>query len=168
MKVKSVKLVMIIALLLIFLTTSLPGCTPAKHEIAAKLSFSEPPVLEKPVEITFTFGIQEDYPHDAKDATARIIIPEAFELVSGTLEWRGDILQHKKYTLQATIKAVKTGNWRIGGVVTYSSSPNYTPHNGDLLYVSVFEDSAEISDGPLPGLNYPELPLDSESPGEIP
>ena len=158
MKAKSVKLVMIIALLLIFLVALPPGCTPAKKPLFAELSFSEPPALGKPVEVTFTFGMQEDYPHDGKNATARLIIPEAFELVSGTLEWRGDILQHKTYTLQATIKAVKTGNWRIRGVATYSSSPNYTPHNGDTLYISVFEDSAEISDGPLPGLNYPELP----------
>jgi hypothetical protein len=164
---------MIITLLSVFLVALPPGCGGGAPSlpIATKMSFSEPPVLGKPVEVTFTFGMEESYQDDAKDATATIRLPaEGFEVISSNLkqreevitdyaynqipdtryivlEWQGDIIQHQTHTLQATVKAISGGYYTIEGRVT---APHVTFGGADNIYVSTYEDSAEISEGPLP------------------
>jgi len=145
MRTVSAKSAFVMALVFAFLVTMLLGCPP-QPEIWAKLTLSEPPILGKPVEVTLTFGIQKDYSHDAKNATARISLPEGFELVSGNLEWQGDVLQNQTYAIEATIKSVKTGYWELAGRIQYSPPGSDDILGGaDFIYVAVSEDKAEIS-----------------------
>lgn len=204
----------IIPLLLPFLITAgyiilFTGCeTSPSTSMETELSLSDAPVLGKPVQVTFTFALYEGYKLDAENTTAKIMVPEGFEVVESdlesreeliedsrieaetyeelvdekaaedairaelewgsiliedpvtgdkifykrytVLEWQGDVLRDKTYTIQATIKAVKTGYWEFRGKALFSPSPGSIDGGADHFYVAVFEDSAEISDLPLP------------------
>ncbi|MFH1087499.1 MAG: cohesin domain-containing protein [Chloroflexota bacterium] len=119
--------------------------------IVVELSFSEAPVLGKPVQLTAAFQLREPRPFDAPNTTARIILPEGFELVRGDLQWQGDVLRGKKYQITATVKSVKTGDWEIKATAFYY--PNRTDVSGGSrqIYALVRGDGATVSDR-LPGL----------------
>lgn len=149
--VMSISICLVLALLL-------PGCTsgaPA-HAMVVQLSMSDSPVLGKPVQVTNTFALQKWSKWDAENTRARIELPEGFELVEGKLEWNGDVLRGKTYEITATIRAIKTGDWKIRGGAFYS--PSKGDHRGgtDNLYISVYEDHATVSDD-MPA--RPEGPL---------
>ena len=149
MKTVSGKLVMTIALLLVFSVALLPGFESSPSlPIKAQLSFSELPILDKPVQVTATFNLEIDY-QDAHNITTCIILPEGFEKVDGDLEWKGDIIRGNTYTLSARIKAIKTGTWKIEARASSGKSDGMGGYTA--LYVSVSETSAIISDRP-PGV----------------
>ncbi len=141
------KLSMILGLLLVLLAALFLGCPP-KNPIQVKLSFSEPPVLGKPVQFTATFNLSKDYVRDVPDVDASIILSEGFERVDGSLEWKGDIVRGQTYPIKATIKSVKTGTWLISGEA-WSESAGANGSKG--WYVTVTEDSAKVSDRPPSG-----------------
>jgi hypothetical protein len=147
MKIISGKSVVALALLLVLLATSLPGCggSAPSLPIKAKLSFSEPPVLGKPVQLTATFDLMIDYPK-ASDITTRIVLPEGFEKVDGDLEWQGDIIRGNTSTLNATVKAVKTGDWKIEARASSGKSDGMGGYA--VLYVSVSETGATVRSRP--------------------
>jgi hypothetical protein len=101
---------------------------------------SHPPKLNETAEITFQ--ITHDDPRDVPDYYSVIRLPEGFELVSGNLEqtmfWKsGDILE-----LNATIRAIQSGNWTIDAVGEGGTI--------DTIYIVVSEDEAFFHDGPFP------------------
>lgn len=140
---------MAIALLLVLLATSLPACggSEPSPEIEAQLAFSEAPILGKPVPLTATFNLVEVYWQDvAHDVTARIILPEGLEKIEGDLEWQGDFIRGNTYTLNVTVKAVKTGDWVIEARADFSPREGSYLGGSTVLYVSVSETSATVSD----------------------
>jgi len=208
-------LVAIFISICVLVAFAMPGCTQFQSGASApstsmetELLLSNAPVLGKPVQVTFTFALREGHKLDAKNTTAKIMVPEGFEVVEsdlesreeliedsrieaeiyeelvdektaeyviraelerGTiliedpvtgdkifykrytvLEWYGDVLRDKTYTIQATIKAVKTGYREFRGKALFSLGPGSLDGGADHFYVAVFEDSAEISDLPLP------------------
>ena len=151
MKIISVRSVMKLALLLALLATSLPGCggDAPLPEIAARLSFSEPPILGKPVQLTATFDPAEIYSDVAHDVTARIILPEGLEKVDGDLEWQGDIIRGTTSTLNATVKSVKTGDWKIVALASSGKSDGLS--GSTAIYVSVSETGATVRSRPSGG-----------------
>lgn len=162
MRIISVKSVVAIALLLALLLTLLPGCWGGAPSlpIEARLSFSEPPILGKPVEVTATFNLIEIYEDVARDVTARIILPEGFELVSGGVEWYGDFFPGDSYTLDATVKSVKTGDWKIEARAEFSPGEGSYLVGSTVLYVSVSETGATVSDRP-PEIERPKpIPIE--------
>lgn len=110
-----------------------------------ELNFSEPPEFNKPVELTMDVvgGILQ-FP----DATIKIDLTDGFELVSGDLEWQGDLTKDVPVQLKAVVKPVKTGDWVIRGWITDSEGGKRIR---TALYVSVSEDSVEVSKTPPPG-----------------
>ena len=221
----------IILLLLPFLITAgyiilFTGCIPPSPEMETELSLSDAPVLGKPVKVTFTFALYEGYKLDAKNTTAKIMVPEGFEVVESdlesreeliedsrieaeiyeeldekaaeskiraeldqgsiliedpvtgdkvfykryaVLEWHGDVLRDKTYTIQATIKSVKTGDWVLQGNAHYSFPDSHDIlGGGDSLYISVAEDSANVYDKHFP-LRFEGVPrYDAEDPDKPP
>jgi len=110
-----------------------------------ELNFSEPPEFNKPVELTMNVvrgGPQ--YPN----ATIKIDLPDGFELVSGDLEGQADLTKDVPVQLKAVVKPIKTGDWVIKGGVIDSEKGKRTLA---ALYVSVSEDSVEVSRVPSPG-----------------
>lgn len=114
------------------------GTTPATSTgITSKLEISKAPALNENAEITLTVITIRTAP----TASAKITLPEGFELVSGDLNWNGELVENQPLQLKATVKAVKTGNWAIFGGGA---------GQGDYLYITVNQDSASVSEKPFP------------------
>ena len=145
MKSVSGKLVVIMALVLMVLISIFPGCrgpVVALDPIEVHLSFSEPPILNKPVQITVTFNLALSYPKKVHDVQANITLSEGIQLVDGNLNWKGDLSLGQTQTIQAIVKTVKLGTYLVGASAW--SEPDAA--NGSAgLYVTVTENDATIS-----------------------
>ena len=131
-----------------------PALTPPppapQGAIIVKLSFSEPPVLGKPVEVLATFAISEGYKKDATNTVAQIVLDNGFDLIDGELKWKGDLLRGSSVEIKATIKAIKIGERLVkAGALAYSDDGKAYTGGGTELYAYVSKDSAEVSDIPL-------------------
>lgn len=107
-----------------------------------QLSFSEPPLLNKPVNLTATFTLLPDY-HAPIDATAQIILPEGLEKISGDLEQTMELSPGQSYKLDTKVRSIKTGIWRIG--VSAASAKYDGVGGGSELWVTVSEHDAIVS-----------------------
>ena len=105
--------------------------------ITSKLEISKAPALNENAEITLTVTTIRSAP----TASAKITLPEGFELVSGDLNWNGELVENQPLQLKVIVKAVKTGNWTIFGGGS---------GEGDYLYITVNENSAYINEKPFP------------------
>jgi hypothetical protein len=168
-----------------------PLASAPSPEMETKLSLSDSPELGKPVNITFTFNLYKGYKWDWKNTSAQIILPEGFELIESdlesreeiiedywlflhneyskytVLEWHGDVLRDNVYTIQAIIKAVKTGDWEIIGRTEYSHPDSHDIVGGaDCLYITVTEEGATVSEN-QPRFKAEGAPvLDPDNPDE--
>lgn len=137
-----------------------PGSQPAQNQtqvfaansapqssIKVDLSLGSSPELGQPVPVTATFALQWD--ERAANVTACIILLGGFELVSGKLEWQGDMLRGTRYEIKATIRATKLGEGKIQARAFYSPGKNIGRGGSVYLYTSVYEDGAIVSDRPL-------------------
>ncbi len=122
-----------------------------------ELNFSEPPEFNKPVELTMDV-VEGGFPYP--NAAIEINLPDGFELVSGDLEWQGDLTKDVPVQLKAVVKPIKTGDWVIEGfVIGHEEGKRIRT----ALYVSVSEDSVEVSRVPSPGFGAePEAKPDAE------
>lgn len=124
-----------------------PPASKPSSQIDAKLSMSEPPILGKPVQLTFTFKLREGYKWDAPNTTASITLPDGFELVSGELEWHGDItLGAAPVQMQVTVKAIRTGMWEIKAGAFFSLSKGDILGGSAVLYAIISQEGATVSD----------------------
>jgi hypothetical protein len=158
-------LILAIAILSALLISLAPGCSSPSLPMEAQLSFSAPPLLNKPVQITANFKLVADYPI-AKNVKASIILPDGFEKVDGDLEWQGDINRDESHTLKATVRSIKVGNWKVEARATWFPDENSKLGGSSSLYVTVSENDASISDRPpistgistaTPGSTLPSL-----------
>lgn len=106
--------------------------------------------MNQPVEITATVIP----PLNVSDSTVEILLPEGFELVSGNLKWQGYLKENEAVQIEGTIKAVKTGTWAIQFLATANPPTGFNALETKFLYVSVSDNTAEVNDTPLPGINY--------------
>lgn len=143
----------------------LPPPPPAPSlPVVAKLSFSDPPVLGKPVELKATITLLKGLGiTEANNTSFEMILPEGFEVVSGNLKGTGDIKSDQATQYQVVVKSVKTGSWKIEFVTKYYA-PGYVGNVGvaaAYLYAIISENSAQISDvptGPKIGTPTPAPP----------
>jgi hypothetical protein len=161
-------LVVTIGVIVTLLISFLPGCkgggAPA-FPIEVQFSFSEPPVLGKPVQVTATFNLIEGYfKKTVNNVDAQIVLSEGFQLVDGTLEWEGDFVLDQTYQIFATVKSVKTGTWKIGAQALFSPGEGAIDGGAKALYVTVTENSASISDRPPSGPSKPPVRTSAPSP----
>ena len=82
--------------------TPLPPPAPT-GAIIVKLSFSEPPVLGKPVEVLTTFAVREGYKRDATNTVVEVFLDDGFELIDGDLKWKGDLLRGSPVEIKTAI-----------------------------------------------------------------
>ena len=165
----SIKMVLSFAFVLMLLLSFLPSCDGINApEIKVQLSFSEPPVLNKPVQVTATFSMGEGYDRDAHNVTARIILPEGIKKIDGDLEWYGNMIVGNIYTISATVESTQTGVWKVEARAIYS--PNKTESLGGTaeLYVIVSENSATVSEHWLATTYPPEMTLRSDTTRLVP
>ncbi len=97
-----------------------------------------------------------------------IILPDGFELVSGTLSWTGNISKgDEAEVMRAVVRSVKTGNWTIeltGYLDPQVNTGLGLNGPGPICYVSVCEGSAEWGEYPPWGKKggYP-VPVEREN-----
>jgi hypothetical protein len=147
------KSLVIVCCLLLLSLSMLPGCehrlvwsnshfsealTPAK----TTLKFSALPILNREVRLTTTFYLRPEW-EIIHGVTARIILPEGFELVSGDVELEGNFIGGNSYSIQADIKAIKTGEWMIGAL---ADSTGAGPVASIGIFITVSENDARITD----------------------
>ncbi|MBI2578075.1 MAG: hypothetical protein HYW26_00010 [Candidatus Aenigmarchaeota archaeon] len=124
--------------------------TPAGIEqiFQKELVLFESPSLNKPVGISFTVQA-EIAPKRPVNGTVKILLPEGFELVAGNLSWSGEMERGEVITLNATIKAVKTGDWTIEAVAKIFGPYGGHAQENLYLYVTVGENSATVTTDPF-------------------
>lgn len=114
-----------------------------ERHIHFDISLADTPILGKPIYLTCIATVTQDWP----DAFiwAHFDEEESFEIISGDLQWAGDLLANSKIELNANIKPLKTGRWYIfaGGRHTTSSGEIETVRS-DRWTVYVFEDGGAI------------------------
>jgi hypothetical protein len=146
------RILIAISSVLVMLIVSLPGCFGSGSSskiIQVEFRSSGSPDLNKPIELTAKFTLFKGYPSDAHNVSAKIILPAGFEKVDGDLEWQGDIIQGTPKTMQAIVKAIKTGDWEIIAQAFFDPSPNQHLGDSTRLYASVSESGGQISDRPF-------------------
>ena len=70
---------------------------------------------------------------DVSDVKVKIILPENIELISGNLEWTGDIEKEQTIELESTLRVTKIGLYEIKSSL-------------DITYLDVSEKDAVVSD----------------------
>ena len=176
------KISLLIALGLMFMVLVPSGCT----EPSSTSEQSTPPTTVSP---TNPLIIRVEFPNGAPalDETAELTctmvaryshnytinlnveLPDAFELVSGSLSWSGDKSGSGTFTLMnAQVKATKVGNWTITAKAHITTDSGLD--DGDhyvRAYVMVMEDSAAWGDVP-PWYEAPLSPVPSSCDFQVP
>ncbi len=117
-------------------------------DIKVDLSLTGSPMLGQPVQVRAVFVLQEHYKY-AQNVTACIVLPDGIEPDSSSkLEWQGDMVPGTSYEISATIKAVKTGDWRIEARAFFYPNQYDCLGGTAYLYALVYEDHATVSDWP--------------------
>jgi len=80
----------------------------------SKLCFLDKPQINKASRLEFTFVS----PFNLPTVTAKIELPENFEIVSGNSEWTGGLEGGKTKNLIITVKPTKVGYYHIGSILT--------------------------------------------------
>ncbi len=159
-------------LLVIFLVPAVVGCSLYGMRILLEppgtfksgFALSDDPVLGRPVKITLTLdyspkcGKIEPNPYyedinQNRYFTARIELPEAFELVDGDLEWQGYLhCGEAPKKIEATIKAAQIGEYIIRAKIDPGTG-HFFHHDyhylNPELFVDVFSDRTFVSNKPI-------------------
>jgi hypothetical protein len=137
---------------LIFLIVLMPGCNGSSSSslpIKVALSFSDLPVLNRPVQITATFTKNgSEIKKIIHDVTYSIKLPDGLEKVSGNTEIIDDFNPDSGFVMIATVKSVKTGDWDIEARADYYTQSSHLGGNTHI-YVSIKDGNASISDRPI-------------------
>ena len=93
---------------------SVADATTQQPLLNGKLCFIEQPMLNKPAVLEFRFVSRAN----SSDVKANITLPKTFELVSGNIEWAGNLEQGRQKSFRVTVKPTKTGYYHIDGSIT--------------------------------------------------
>ncbi len=102
----------------------------------ANLTIDKAPALNQTAELTLTISAVRNL----SNISAKIILPEGLEFLSGDLYWHGQLLNNQSQILKVKVRAVKIGDWMIDGAVTGSS---------DQIYLAIRENEGSISEKPF-------------------
>ncbi|MFH1181720.1 MAG: hypothetical protein V1702_02060 [Candidatus Woesearchaeota archaeon] len=137
----------VVALILII---AIAGCSPIQPRqtekwspMEATLSLSGKPLLNTPVTLTLNFKSLAN----GSNTSAKIELPEGFELVSGNLEWHGNLSKNEERKIEAVVKSTKVGYTQLSGTAI-SIKPGYTFGDSDIIYVEVTPHDAIIGSKP--------------------
>jgi len=79
--------------------------------------------------------------HDAPNTTAIINLPEGAVLVSGNLDWQGDLTADVPVQFSAVIKFVEEGRWIIEAFANHTVDESYGWRDDDYINVDVRADA---------------------------
>lgn len=111
--------------------------------INVSLSLSNAPALNQEATLIFIATLLETNMEDL-DSSIEVLLPEGFELVSGSLSREEEISSGESIQISVRIKSVKNGTWTIEGKGEIGKTIGLVGIN-DKLYITVFNDTASIS-----------------------
>ena len=135
--------VLVLSMIFISFNSYAKSIREPKSPLITNLSLSDKPLLNKSVILTFTFKQREKSEISNYSASARIELPDGFELISGNLEWNGYISDREE-KIEVTIKATKVMDYKKLRVVVSGENIGVTWYD---IYVDVYKDYAEVSRG---------------------
>jgi len=109
--------------------------------VRIRLGISSPPPLGKTAELLAVIMSAMD----ASGVKVQIRLPEGFEMISGSPDWKGDLARDHTVELRYVIKSVQVGNWIIEGSVRWDFAAGSFYTDSDRIYISVSESSAYVS-----------------------
>ena len=121
--------------------------------LQAKLSLSENPLLNKPVTLTLSFKSIIDAPN----TFAKIILPNEFEVVSGNLEWKGDLSKDIEQKIETQVKATKVGYYQLHGSAFSRQGESYYFGDVGTIDVEITPDNAIIGSKPKNNWHDPSV-----------
>ncbi len=117
--------------------------------LKVSLSLSDKPLLNTLVTLTLSFKSIQNAPN----TSARIGIPESFQVLSGSLEWNGDLIAGEEKSIDVFVKAKKTGYYQLNGSAL-SKQGAFEFGDLDVIYLEVSQSDAII--GSMPENNWYE------------
>lgn len=84
---------------------------------------------------------------EAKNTTAKIVLPEEIEFVSGDLIWNEDLKPNQPISFSAIVKTKQVGNWTIEAIAEYPLGPGSRYVDTDKSCISAYEDKFTITSG---------------------
>jgi hypothetical protein len=106
------------------------------------LSLSETPVLN--CESRLSLVLEPEI--DAPNTEIRIILSDGFSLVSGSLQWNGDLWRNLIMRMNVSVRAEMVGSWRVEAVATSKPANDYPKICSTQCYVQVSEAEAHVFD----------------------
>lgn len=85
----------------------------------SRLCFVNNPKINEPVEIVYEFkrGRESSSSRELVNATAKIYVPEGFEIISGNPTWKGKLAEGETKKISLIVKPLKLGYFRFRGSV---------------------------------------------------
>jgi hypothetical protein len=126
-------------------TSVLTADSAPSRPIKVRLSLSEAPVLNRPVELTAFYSIMIPRAPDLPDTSFEITLPDQFELINGTLKQIADLNIGQTVQQRVIIRSIKFGrNLKIEGRAYFPKLQGYG--GSAYLYVIVSENGAIVRD----------------------
>jgi hypothetical protein len=157
------------AVLLIFLALNLGmlcGSVQSFHPVVKMVKRSAPIAVSLSLygissigqegEVVFLVSSTERAPN----TEAKILLPEGFSKVAGTLSWTGDIAAGETIVIRAKVKAEKVGDWTIEGQAISKTNGGGTFGKSSCLHVSISQDAVVTNEvDPVTGTNEESICL---------
>jgi len=123
--------------------------------ITVSLSLSGISSMDQEGEVVFSVSSTEWAPN----TEAKILLPEGFSKVAGSLSWTGDIVAGQTIVIRAKVKAEKVGDWTIEGQAI-SKMNGSTFGKSSCLHISISQDAVTINEvDPVTGTNEESICL---------
>jgi hypothetical protein len=116
----------------------IPFILEPSSPIKVNLSISKLPVLDEPVEITCNVSSIDDMPN----STAQIQLSQGASLISGILEWQGDLEANVPISFSAQIVFTKTGHQTIEATARHVIDDNNSWGDIDIIYLDIGSESS--------------------------
>ena len=122
-------------------TPSNPPVTSQFSPLSVHLIMEKAPRLNEAATITCTV---KSIGHDAPNTTAIINIPEGAVLVSGNLDWQGNLTADVPIQFSAVIKFIEERKWTIEAVANHEKDESYGWRADDYINIDVRADASEF------------------------
>lgn len=105
---------------------------------------SEKPLLNIPVVLILKVKSNVTFKENS-NISAKIELPESFELVSGNLSWEGNLKKNEEQKIKVVVKSTKVGYFQLKGIILNQDN---VIGGSNIIYVEVSQNDAIIGGKP--------------------